>query len=953
VKLQGDNKHYSKMMDESIRKAEKLEKTLQRISNLSSSIPTSGGKGGFFGGIVNAIASLRNLFSRSASTTSTNTGTGTGTGGKTRGSSEASMLLAQGKADAAKIEAAAKAAAITQEAAARAAATATKAAARAAATTQESAARAAATATKAAARAAATATKAAADAHATRVKAAADAHATRVKAAATAHATSVKAAATAHATRVRAAADAAAKRTVAAAKAYAAILTAAITASARATAIQAKTARDNLGHAERNRRSEEAHRQKLRIADEIHQKRMASRFYTTHKPSSGGGQNRFGAGIAERADIYMHMNALKNLASTANSLLEIGTSFRENSVAIEVFVGSAQKADSVMKEIQEFAIKSPYMFADLAGEARNMMAYGVSAEQTMDVMKSLGDIAGGNSRRFGLLSYAMSQIVSVGKLQGNELRQLTEQGFNPLKTIADKTGMSMAELFEAKEKGLITSQMVIDALKIETSEGGRFAGTMNRMSNELGGLMNRIRETIQTSILLKVYKLLEEDLKRLARRTLEYMAALEKWIDDNPELIKQIVTIARYVFVGVAAFHAAGLVIAFVVWNISALLRVLSVLRLIVMPIVLLFQVLPMVLGLIASAFTFLLSPIGLVIVAVTAIAGAFLYFSGYGGQAIDYISSKWGQMFTWFKEVFGAITTALMSGQWAAAGKIAMLAFEMAIRVLMQPVYDIWVDLYSFIAEGGVLAVTGFMSVFGSVSTTLMTGFGTAITWITGAWDLAVNAIAKKLLWLYSMFDWSIDYEEGAKMMDKEAAQRAKQRQTELDQANAKRAQDLAAANAERERFAKGMSEGIRNQANEAKDSYGNRINQLDAELKATMDEVNQKAASEPTSPEGMPVPEAYEGYDFSGLKGGKGKGAGSADLTAFTYDSGSYRSKMAEYASRVKAEGAGANPQLNAQLTANNILLKILGALTGGGTTPPDANNTISPANLNSVGA
>jgi hypothetical protein len=60
-----------------------------------------------------------------------------------------------------------------------------------------------------------------------------------------------------------------------------------------------------------------------------------------------------------------------------------------------------------------------------------------------------------------------------------------------------------------------------------------------------------------------------------------------------------------------------------------------------------------------------------------------------------------------------------------------------------------------------------------------------------------------------------------------------------------------------------------------------------------------------------------------------------------------------MAEFASRVKAEGAGANPQLSAQLTANNILLKILGALTGGGATPPDANNTISPANLNAVGA
>jgi hypothetical protein len=206
-------------------------------------------------------------------------------------------------------------------------------------------------------------------------------------------------------------------------------------------------------------------------------------------------------------------------------------------------------------------------------------------------------------------------------------------------------------------------------------------------------------------------------------------------------------------------------------------------------------------------------------------------------------IASGWSSLMEWISPILDGVTTALMSGQWEAAGRIAMLGLEQAIRIGTQPIYDLWTDLYSTIAIGAINAVAAVANTFAGIPTTIMNAFGTAITWLTGTWDQTVNYIAKKLLYLYSLFDQSIDYEATAKSMDADANRRAADRQRSLDAANERRNRELMAANAARNEIAQGMTAGIRDQANARKSEFDARIQQIGDEIASTITDVNREA--------------------------------------------------------------------------------------------------------------
>lgn len=160
-----------------------------------------------------------------------------------------------------------------------------------------------------------------------------------------------------------------------------------------------------------------------------------------------------------------------------------------------VFLGSATQAKELLGEIREFALNSPLNSPDLQRAANTLLGYGMAGEQVMPILKQLGDVSGGNAERFNLLAIAAAQVVSTGRLQGQELRQLTQSGFNPLKVISEQTGLSMGQLKGAMEDGAISSKMFLEALRLATSEGGQFFGMIDAQSETLSGRWENLKES--------------------------------------------------------------------------------------------------------------------------------------------------------------------------------------------------------------------------------------------------------------------------------------------------------------------------------------------------------------------------------------------------------------------------------------------------------------------------
>ena len=73
----------------------------------------------------------------------------------------------------------------------------------------------------------------------------------------------------------------------------------------------------------------------------------------------------------------------------------------------------------------------------------------------------------GESGKFNSLTLAFSQMSATGKLMGQDLNQMINAGFNPLQTISEKTGKSIATLKDEMSKGAISAEMVQQAFMMQ------------------------------------------------------------------------------------------------------------------------------------------------------------------------------------------------------------------------------------------------------------------------------------------------------------------------------------------------------------------------------------------------------------------------------------------------------------------------------------------------------
>jgi tape measure domain-containing protein len=188
------------------------------------------------------------------------------------------------------------------------------------------------------------------------------------------------------------------------------------------------------------------------------------------------------------------------LALLGTALFNSAAQMEQISVSFEVFTGSAEVAKNMLTQLKDQALKSPMQFQDIAKGAQTLLGYGLTAEQVIPITRMLGDISGGNADKFSRLSLAFGQVNAAGRLMGQEVRQMINAGFNPLQSISEKTGESMASLSKRMKDGQISVQEVADAFKYATSEGGRFFGNADKQSQTLQGQLNKLQESVSFAL---------------------------------------------------------------------------------------------------------------------------------------------------------------------------------------------------------------------------------------------------------------------------------------------------------------------------------------------------------------------------------------------------------------------------------------------------------------------
>lgn len=197
-----------------------------------------------------------------------------------------------------------------------------------------------------------------------------------------------------------------------------------------------------------------------------------------------------GLGFLKRAVAGLAIGAV--LMSGAKAAGRLGMEMEQTRITFETMLGSAQKAKGMLFGLDEFSNATPFTNNAVRGNAQLLLNFGIAADKVIPSLKMLGDVSAGNKEKFDALSLAYAQVQSTGKLMGQDLLQMINAGFNPLNELSKQTGKSMAVLKDEMSKGAISADMVTQAFKGATSQGGMFFKMMEKQSQTVAGKISTL-----------------------------------------------------------------------------------------------------------------------------------------------------------------------------------------------------------------------------------------------------------------------------------------------------------------------------------------------------------------------------------------------------------------------------------------------------------------------------
>ena len=213
------------------------------------------------------------------------------------------------------------------------------------------------------------------------------------------------------------------------------------------------------------------------------------------------------------------------LLNIGQNALKASSDFEQAQVAFGVMLGDAEKASRLVNQLQDMANVTPFETQDLLDASRVLLNFGIQLEDLLPDLQMLGDISGGNREKMRSMTLAFAQMSSAGRLMGQDMLQMVNAGFNPLQQISEETGKSMAVLKKEMEEGKISVDMVQQAFKNATTEGGRFHGMMEQQSQTLEGV---------TSTMSDAYTLMTRSISDMA------LPAIKEQIVETTKLIEKI-----------------------------------------------------------------------------------------------------------------------------------------------------------------------------------------------------------------------------------------------------------------------------------------------------------------------------------------------------------------------------------------------------------------------------
>lgn len=172
--------------------------------------------------------------------------------------------------------------------------------------------------------------------------------------------------------------------------------------------------------------------------------------------------------------------------------------FQQLEIAFKTMLGSAGQADVLMTQLVKTAATTPFGLKDIGQAAKQLLAYGVAANDVNSTLIRLGDIAAGLSIPINDLAYLYGTTMVQGRLYTADLNQFLGRGIPLMEELAKQFGVAENQVKQLVEDGKVGFPEVQKAIENLTNEGSKFGGLMEAQSKTITGQISNIEDAIDT-----------------------------------------------------------------------------------------------------------------------------------------------------------------------------------------------------------------------------------------------------------------------------------------------------------------------------------------------------------------------------------------------------------------------------------------------------------------------
>lgn len=176
--------------------------------------------------------------------------------------------------------------------------------------------------------------------------------------------------------------------------------------------------------------------------------------------------------------------------------VQAAAQMRQYEIAFQTMLESAEAGTQMLRDLQQFAAETPFDVPGVVSAGQQLMAFGFKAEEIIPMLTNLGDAASGlglGTEGVSRLAYALGQMQTSGKLNAQDMMQLTSAGIAAWDMLAQAAGKTVAEMKDLCSKGAIDSKAAVQTIVAGMND--QFGGMMAKTSDEVAGLLANIEET--------------------------------------------------------------------------------------------------------------------------------------------------------------------------------------------------------------------------------------------------------------------------------------------------------------------------------------------------------------------------------------------------------------------------------------------------------------------------